>query len=123
MTVKYSKRALADPHHIAEYYATTASPDVAKAVVAAIRAVVARVTRHPESGRQVVQRPPVRVALLPRYRDRIFLPEAGRCDPRRQYSPHLAAFLALGDIYPRKARLSAAASISFRLADRGYWLT
>jgi toxin ParE1/3/4 len=77
MNVEYSKRALADLHHIAQYYATTADPALADAVVAAIRQVVARVTRHPESGRAILQRPGVRVALLPRYRYKIFYQSSG----------------------------------------------
>jgi plasmid stabilization system protein ParE len=73
MNVEYSRHALTDLHHIAEYYATTAGPARADAVVVAIRQAVARVTQHPESGRPILQRPGVRVALLPRYRYKIFI--------------------------------------------------
>lgn len=72
MNVEYSARALADLYEIAEFYATKASPAVADAVVRAIREVIARIEQHPESGRPIIQRPNVRVTLLPRYRYKIF---------------------------------------------------
>jgi plasmid stabilization system protein ParE len=72
MSVEYSARALADLHEIAEYHAAEAGPTVAEAVVDAIENVIARIERHPESGRPVVQRRGVRMTLLPRYRYKIF---------------------------------------------------
>jgi toxin ParE1/3/4 len=72
MKVEYSKRALVDLRRIAEYYATVDDPRVADAVAAAIRQLIDRITQHPASGRPVVQRPGVRVILLPRHRYKIF---------------------------------------------------
>ena len=77
MKVAYSKRALTDLQYIAAYYATVSDPRVAAAVAASIGRVVARIARYPESGRAVVQRPGVRVVLLPRYRYKIFYRTSG----------------------------------------------
>jgi plasmid stabilization system protein ParE len=72
MKVEYSKRALADLRTIAAYFASAGDPRVADAVATAIRQTVDRIARHPESGRPVVQRPGLRVVLLPRHRYKIF---------------------------------------------------
>ncbi len=72
MNVEYSKRAVEDLREIASYYQAAAGPGVAQAVAEGIRETVARIARHPESGRQVAQHRGVRVAPLLRYRYRIF---------------------------------------------------
>jgi toxin ParE1/3/4 len=72
MRVEYSKRAIADLRQIPAYYARSGNPATAARIAARIREVVARIAVSPLSGRPVVQRPGVRVVLLPRYRYKIF---------------------------------------------------
>jgi plasmid stabilization system protein ParE len=72
MRVEYSKRAIADLRKIAAYYDRSGNPTVARRVVARIQEVVTQITGSPLSGRSVVQRPGVRVALLANYRYKIF---------------------------------------------------
>jgi len=72
MRVEYSKRAIADLRQIAAYYTRSGDPAVGEIIAARIKEVVARIAEFPLSGRAVVQRPDVRVALLRSYRYRIF---------------------------------------------------
>jgi toxin ParE1/3/4 len=77
MRVEYSKRAIADLRRIVTYYARSGNPAVADRIGARIEEVVAQIARSPLSGRYVVQRPGVRVALLVSYRYKIFYRVAG----------------------------------------------
>ncbi len=72
MKVEYSKRAISDITQITAYYARSANPAVAARIAARIQEVVVQITGSPLSGRSVVQRPGVRVVLLPNYRYKIF---------------------------------------------------
>jgi toxin ParE1/3/4 len=72
MRVEYSKRAVADLREIATYYARSGNRAVAEKIATRIQEVVARIAALPLSGRPVVQRLGVRVALLPSYRYKIF---------------------------------------------------
>jgi toxin ParE1/3/4 len=72
MRVEYSKRALADLRQIAAYYARAGNATIADRIAERIQQVIARITVSPLSGRAVVRRPGVRVALLPSYRYKIF---------------------------------------------------
>ena len=72
MRVEYAKRALADLRQIAGYYARSGNPAVAARITERIEQAVARIAVSPLSGRAVVPRPGVRVALLPNYRYKIF---------------------------------------------------
>jgi len=77
MKVEYSKRAVSDIRQIAAYYDRSGNPTVAERLLARIQEVVAQITGSPLSGRSVVQRPGVRVALLLNYRYKIFYRVAG----------------------------------------------
>jgi toxin ParE1/3/4 len=77
MRIEYSKRAIADLRQIAAYYARTGAPAVGDRIATRIQQVVARIAASPLSGRSVVQRPGVRVALLVNYRYKIFYRVAG----------------------------------------------
>ena len=77
MRVEYSKRAISDLRQIAAYYARSGNPAVAERIAARVQDVVAQITGSPLSGRLVVQRPGVRVALLVNYRYKIFCRVAG----------------------------------------------
>ena len=72
MRIEYSKRAIADLRQIAAYYARSGDPAVAERIATRIQEVVARIVALPLSGRPVLQRPGVRVALLRSYRYKIF---------------------------------------------------
>ena len=72
MRVEYSKRALADLRQIAAYYARSVNSAIADRIAERIQQVIARIAVSPLSGRAVVRRPGVRVALLPSYRYKIF---------------------------------------------------
>ena len=72
MRVEYSKRALADLRQIAAYYAGSGNSAIAHRIAERIQQVIARIAVSPLSGRGVVGRPGVRVALLPSYRYKIF---------------------------------------------------
>jgi len=72
MRVEYSKRAIADLRQIAAYFARADAPAVGERIAARIQEVVTRIAELPLSGRPVVQRPGVRVALLLSYRYKIF---------------------------------------------------
>ena len=77
MRVEYSKRALADLRQIAAYYAQSANSAIADRIAERIQQIIARIAVSPLSGRAVVGRPGVRVALLPSYRYKIFYRIAG----------------------------------------------
>jgi toxin ParE1/3/4 len=77
MRVEYSKRAIADLRHIAAYHARSGNPAKAARIAARLQEVIARIAVSPLSGRAVVRRPGVRVALLPSYRYKIFYRVAG----------------------------------------------
>jgi toxin ParE1/3/4 len=77
MRIEYSKRAIVDLRQIARHYTRSANPAIAARIVARIEAVVARIAASPLSGRPVVQRPGVRVALVVSYRYKIFYRIAG----------------------------------------------
>jgi toxin ParE1/3/4 len=77
MRVEYSKRALADLRQIAAYYARSGNLAIAERTAEHIQQVIARIAVSPFSGRAVVGRPGVRVALLPSYRYKIFYRVAG----------------------------------------------
>jgi plasmid stabilization system protein ParE len=72
MKVEYSKRAVADLRQIAAYHARSGNPAIAERIAARVQQVIARIATSPLSGRPVVQRPGVRVALLLSYRYKIF---------------------------------------------------
>ena len=72
MRVEYSKRALADLRQIAVYYARSGNSASADRIAERIQEIIARIAVSPLSGRAVVVRPGVRVALLPSYRYKIF---------------------------------------------------
>ena len=72
MKAEYSKRAVADLHRIAAYHQKSANPQLVQQIAAALQVRIARILQAPEAGRPVAQRPGVRVALLIRYRYRIF---------------------------------------------------
>jgi plasmid stabilization system protein ParE len=72
MRVEYSKRAIADLRQIAAYYSRSGNSAIAPRFAERIQAVIARIAVSPLSGRAVVRRPGVRVALLPNYRYKIF---------------------------------------------------
>jgi plasmid stabilization system protein ParE len=72
MRIEYSKRAIADLRQIAAYHARSRNPATAARIAARIQEVVARIAVSPLSGRPVVQRPGVRVALLLSHRYKIF---------------------------------------------------
>jgi toxin ParE1/3/4 len=72
MRVEYSKRAITDLRKIAAYHLRSDDPQVAAAIEQRIRATIVRIARSPDSGPPVVQRPGVRVALVLRYRYKIF---------------------------------------------------
>jgi toxin ParE1/3/4 len=77
MRVEYSKRALGDLRQIAAHYARSGNSATAERIAERIQQVIARVAASPLSGRAVVGRPGVRVALLPDYRYKIFYRVAG----------------------------------------------
>jgi len=77
MKVEYSKRAIADLRRIADYHTRLDDPKVAERIAARIQEVVQSLTRLPDRGRPVVQRPGVRVVLLVQYRYKIFYRVAG----------------------------------------------
>ena len=77
MRVEYSKRALADLRQIAAYYARSGNSAIADRIAERIQEIIARIAVSPLSGRAVVGRPGVRVALLPSYRYKIFYRVAG----------------------------------------------
>jgi toxin ParE1/3/4 len=77
MRVEYSKRALADLRQLAAYYAWSGKSAIADRIAERIQQVIARIAVSPLSGRAVVGRPDVRVALLPGYRYKIFYRVAG----------------------------------------------
>jgi toxin ParE1/3/4 len=72
MRVEYSKRAIGDLRQIATYYTRSGNPTIAERIAERIQQVIARIAGSPLSGRAVVRRPGVRVALLPSYRYKIF---------------------------------------------------
>jgi len=72
MRIEYSKRAIADLRQIAAYHAGSGNSRTAERIAAHIQEVIARIAALPLSGRPVVQKPAVRVALLPTYRYKIF---------------------------------------------------
>jgi toxin ParE1/3/4 len=72
MRVEYSKRAVTDLRQISAYYARFGNPATAGKIAERIEQVIARIAVSPLSGRAVVRRPGVRVALLPSYRYKIF---------------------------------------------------
>jgi toxin ParE1/3/4 len=72
MRIEYSKRAVADLRRIAAYHLRSGNPDLAKAIATRIEELIARIAVSPLRGRPVFQRPDVRVALLTRYRYKIF---------------------------------------------------
>jgi toxin ParE1/3/4 len=73
MNVEYSKRAVADLHHIAEYYHINAvDPQTGQVLAERIEAAVARIGSWPEMGRRVAERSAVRVVTLRRFPYRIF---------------------------------------------------
>lgn len=72
MRVEYSKRAFADLRQIAAYYTQSGNSAVAARISGRIEELVVRIARAPLSGRPVIQRPGVRVALLRSYPYKIF---------------------------------------------------
>lgn len=80
MRVEYSKRAPADLRQIAAYYARSGNSAIADRIAERIQQVISWVAVSPSSGRAVVRRPGVRVALLPGYRYKIFYQVAGERD-------------------------------------------
>jgi toxin ParE1/3/4 len=72
MKIEYSKRAISDLHHIADYYADSGEPVVGERIAAAMRERVSRIAEAPLLGRPVIQRPGVRLILVVRYRYKIF---------------------------------------------------
>jgi toxin ParE1/3/4 len=72
MKLVYSRQALADLEDIATYYATNASPAIAKSIERRLVSVIDRICRAPESAPRVSQRAQVRVAAVVRYPYRIF---------------------------------------------------
>ena len=77
MRVEYSQRALADLRQIASYYARSRNSAIADRIAERMQQVIAQIAVSPFSGRAVVGRPGVRVALLPSYRYKIFYRVAG----------------------------------------------
>jgi plasmid stabilization system protein ParE len=77
MRVEYSKRAVADLRKIAAYHLASDNPDLAVAIAARVRAVVARIARSPESASPVRQRRGVRQALLLRFPYKVFYKVTG----------------------------------------------
>ena len=77
MKVEYSARALADLRQIAAYYARSGNSAIADRIAERIQEIIARIAVSPLSGRAVVGRPGVRVALLRSYRYKIFYRVAG----------------------------------------------
>jgi toxin ParE1/3/4 len=72
MKLVYSRRALADLHAIATYYASHASPAIAQSIERRLSDVIDRIGRAPEAAPRVSQRSQVRVAAVVRYPFRIF---------------------------------------------------
>jgi toxin ParE1/3/4 len=72
MRVEYSKRAIADLRQIAAFYSRFGNSVAAERMAMRVQQLVARLAEFPLSGRVVAQRPGVRIALLPRYRYKIF---------------------------------------------------
>jgi len=72
MKLVYSRRALVDLEHIADYYSTNASPAVAESIERRFREVIDRVCRVPDAAPRVSQRANVRVATVVRHPFRIF---------------------------------------------------
>ena len=64
MKVEYAKRALTDLRNIADHHNRSDNPALGERIEASIKTTVARITRVPESGREVLQRPGVRVVPL-----------------------------------------------------------
>ena len=77
MRIEYSKRAVNDLAHIAAFHVRSGNPNLAKAIAERVEEVIGRIAVSPLLGRPVVQRPGVRVALLARYRYKIFYRVAG----------------------------------------------
>jgi len=77
MRVEYSKRAVADLRQIAAYYVRPSNAAIAERIAERIQQVMARIAVLPLSGRAVVGRQGVRVALLPSYHYKIFYRVAG----------------------------------------------
>jgi toxin ParE1/3/4 len=77
MKLVYSRQALADLEDIATYYATNASPAIAKSIERRLVSVIDRICRAPESAPRVSQRAQVRVAAVVRYPSNL-LPGARR---------------------------------------------
>jgi toxin ParE1/3/4 len=72
MNLVYSRRALADLHDIAAYYATHASPAIAASVERRLDNVINRISHAPEAAPRVSQRSHVRAVAVVRYPFRIF---------------------------------------------------
>ena len=72
MIVEYSRRAVADLNEISEYYEEHAGERVAAAIADRIEAVVARISKAPESAQRLAGRPGIRVVPLRRYPYKIF---------------------------------------------------
>jgi len=72
MKAEYSRRAIADLDEIAKYYEEHAGGRVAAAIADRIEAVVARISKAPESAQAMAGRPGIRVVPLRRYPYKIF---------------------------------------------------
>lgn len=72
MTLRYSRRALADLKRISAYYALAASPVIADAVGQRLTEVIDRICQMPHSAPRLSQRSIVRAVSVVRYPFRIF---------------------------------------------------
>ncbi|MET0905221.1 MAG: type II toxin-antitoxin system RelE/ParE family toxin [Bradyrhizobiaceae bacterium] len=72
MRLIYSRRALADLDRIATYYASAASPSVARSIGKRIESVVDQICRTPHAAPTLSKRSGVRVMAVVRYPFRIF---------------------------------------------------